>query len=353
MSTIELYGHDCAEFFGLLADGGNGRPPEDVVFGGDVVGWHGLVEGHFYAGDRADEEWAFPFVNFGVAIRERKAASASVIAAGKIDDANITITEAFGHFDCHGCVVDAVGVFLTEDPCFYWQPDIGELAVDAPGRAGQPPAGVENLTHGITSDARQFLILVKKPPRIGWAFPDLCILADVIEEGAGSHINVGVDLIRNRIGIEVPFDPKDPPLSSGGCIRQTGEEQIAIIDGVHIPAVPHLPIVVHATHSHGFCFGPGERGQQHRGEDGDDGDDDEQFDKGESVSSRALLVHSIVIQSAKFKSPRTPRAVQTGRNPFRLVAVRRFNPRVASVRAGLANARQPWALRRNPFGIPG
>src|SRR5436190_21010411 len=41
------------------------------------------------------------------------------------------------------------------------------------------------------------------------------------------------------------------------------------------------------------------------------------------------------------------------RNPFRVVKTRRFQPRVASVLAGLANTRQPWALRRNPFGILG
>src|SRR5437762_13696922 len=41
------------------------------------------------------------------------------------------------------------------------------------------------------------------------------------------------------------------------------------------------------------------------------------------------------------------------RNPFRVVKTRRFQPRVASVLAGLANTRQPWALRRNPFGIRG
>src|SRR5437899_479001 len=35
------------------------------------------------------------------------------------------------------------------------------------------------------------------------------------------------------------------------------------------------------------------------------------------------------------------------RNPFRVVKTRRFQPRVAS------QARQPWALRRNPFGIRG
>jgi hypothetical protein len=38
-------------------------------------------------------------------------------------------------------------------------------------------------------------------------------------------------------------------------------------------------------------------------------------------------------------------AVRAGRNPFRVVDTQRLNPRVAS------QARQPWALRRNPFGI--
>src|SRR6266481_5050716 len=46
-------------------------------------------------------------------------------------------------------------------------------------------------------------------------------------------------------------------------------------------------------------------------------------------------------------------AVAVWRNPFRVVEIRTVNPRVASVRAGLANTRQPWALRRNPFGILG
>jgi hypothetical protein len=40
------------------------------------------------------------------------------------------------------------------------------------------------------------------------------------------------------------------------------------------------------------------------------------------------------------------RAARTGRNPFRVVEVRRLNPRVA-------RSSQPWALRRNPFGILG
>jgi len=40
-------------------------------------------------------------------------------------------------------------------------------------------------------------------------------------------------------------------------------------------------------------------------------------------------------------------AARTGRNPFRVVDIRRLHPRVAS------QARQPWALRRNPFGILG
>src|SRR6267142_6885494 len=38
------------------------------------------------------------------------------------------------------------------------------------------------------------------------------------------------------------------------------------------------------------------------------------------------------------------RAVRTGRNPFRVVDIRCLNPRVA-------RSSQPWALRRNPFGI--
>ena len=39
------------------------------------------------------------------------------------------------------------------------------------------------------------------------------------------------------------------------------------------------------------------------------------------------------------------RRSRTGRNPFRVVDLCRLSPRVAS------QARQPWALRRNPFGI--
>src|SRR5262245_56155276 len=41
------------------------------------------------------------------------------------------------------------------------------------------------------------------------------------------------------------------------------------------------------------------------------------------------------------------KTVRAGRNPFRVVDNQRLKPRVAS------QARQPWALRRNPFGILG
>jgi hypothetical protein len=45
------------------------------------------------------------------------------------------------------------------------------------------------------------------------------------------------------------------------------------------------------------------------------------------------------------------RTVCDWRNPVGVVDLRCLNPRVASVRAGPASTRHPWALRRNPLGI--
>jgi hypothetical protein len=44
-----------------------------------------------------------------MAIGKSEAATARVIAAGKINYSNVRVSETFGHLHCHGCVVDAVG----------------------------------------------------------------------------------------------------------------------------------------------------------------------------------------------------------------------------------------------------
>ena len=65
------------------------------------------------------------------------------------------------------------------------------------------------------------------------------------------------------------------------------------------------------------------------------------------LKRRRFMVAMQVPRTLKLSMNRGEPVAYIWRNPFRVVKTRCFQPRVAS------QARQPWALRRNPFGIRG
>src|SRR5207253_11147071 len=68
---------------------------------------------------------------------------------------------------------------------------------------------------------------------------------------------------------------------------------------------------------------------------------------GQFLTRRRFMVAMQVPRTLKLCMKRRGEVAHIWRNPFRVVRIRRIQPRVAS------QARQPWALRRNPFGILG
>ena len=83
-------------------------------------------------------------MDFGVAVRERKAASAVMVRGGDIDDLS-GFGIGFGHGYGEGGIVDAIGMLVEEDPCFSGDDDGAAAFVDAPGRRGEPSPIVKGL----------------------------------------------------------------------------------------------------------------------------------------------------------------------------------------------------------------
>jgi len=89
---------------------------------------------------------------------------------------------------------------------------------------------------------------------------------------------------RRRVAVVAPEHPQIRRLAQWS--PAIGHQQFSIITGIHGPRQNQLPLVVDALDASGVVFAPGERRQQHGGEDGDDRNDNEQFDKGKSTAGR-------------------------------------------------------------------
>ena len=96
---------------------------------------------------------------------------------------------------------------------------------------------------------------------------------------AGGRANEGFE-IGNVLG-------KEPVHIVVRIVDRAGEGFLVVVVAVHLTADAHLFLVVETTDPVGPHLGPGQRGQQHRGQDGDDGNDHQQFNQGKAQAAQA------------------------------------------------------------------
>src|SRR5436190_3621662 len=80
-------------------------------------------------------------------------------------------------------------------------------------------------------------------------------------------------------------------LSTDICPASVHRVEAAVIIGIHNQGSADLLQVTGTFDGLSFDFGPGQRRQQHRGEDGNDGNNHQQFDQGKATASMSPSVH--------------------------------------------------------------
>jgi hypothetical protein len=234
-----------------------------------------------------------PFADFGMAISETESASAIVVDGGFIDP-----TGGFGGIGHERTVVDAELVFIDEDKGQRGA-GLGEIGflveIFTSGGVGDREVptvdGREPAIHGHAADMRKGGAKEIDAALIGGAFVNVDVVDVRIDQAELNPFEAGVAGGSDVIGAEVGSDvlAAGAPLGVGAAglaggvseagrlvvVVAIGDKAVLIVPGIHFPSEGQLAFIGEALDALGFLFGPGQRGQQHGGQDGDDGDDDQ------------------------------------------------------------------------------
>jgi len=219
-----------------------------------------------------------PFLDFGVGVGEREAASAVVIRSWKVTPGPPLAWVATGAPNVPA-VVNAVGMLIQGDKDGGGISDAGELYELLPEVVNRRAAVVlwtDKCVHGNAPRSRSqgagFLI--------GWTFINARVFGDIgPQERTFYQIQVRV------LWIGAPTHDVTDPVIAGIAFSTKNsfvvDQAVVEVIGIHRPGQHELFVVVQAHDALRFALGLGQRGQQQGSQDGNDGNDDEQFNQGE------------------------------------------------------------------------
>jgi len=236
-------------------------------------------------------------VNFGVPVRKRKTASATVKVGGEVDNlrGREIVSSRAGVREAKA--VNAVRMLVHEHKGHGRKHNRGEFIVGAPGGLALVVGFIEpfavfakHLTHADATNTRKTLCGTLNSGLVSGAF-----------ENSDALPNVGEDWRRYERNARVPvglFSGKVEP-EGGGVINDAirtlrispvaAKQVIIVVVRVHAPAEHDLLSIIHALDCLRPALGARQSRQQHRRENGNYRNYDQQFDQRESGCARRRL----------------------------------------------------------------